>query len=66
MGKSGRELGPPYWGKAVWWIGCMSPLPASGRGSRDVNMDRAHEERRTDSPKRCFLFLPPPFFFNRE
>lgn len=62
MGKSGRELGPPYWGKAVWWIGGQSPIPASGRGSRGVDMDRAHEERRTDSPKRCFLFLPPPPF----
>lgn len=42
-GKSGRELGPGYWGKAIWWIGCMSPLPASRRGSRDVAMGGANE-----------------------
>lgn len=59
--KSTRALGPEHWGKAIQH---MSPLPASGRGSKDVDMDLATENDELIHARD--VFSPAFFFLTRE
>lgn len=63
MCKSSRALGPEYWGKAIQ---CISPLPASGRGSKAIEMDLATKNDELIHPRNVFSCNTFFFFFYRR